>query len=76
MPLVIFGLHAYGHRQGVLMVPARITQALAPWLFGLALDRWGVGALALSGVVGVLAFPALFILPSRSSDAEQLQPAD
>jgi predicted MFS family arabinose efflux permease len=70
LPLVIFGPHAYGHRQGVLMVPARITQALAPWLFGLALDRWGVGALALSGTVGVLAFLALFLLPSRSSEVE------
>ena len=70
LPLVIFGPHAYGHRQGVLMVPARITQALAPWLFGLALDRWGVGALALSGTVGVLAFLALFLLTSRSSEVE------
>jgi predicted MFS family arabinose efflux permease len=72
LPLDIFGPHAYGHRQGVLMVPARITQALAPWLFGLALDRWGVGALALSGTVGVLAFLALFLIPRRSRPTSNL----
>lgn len=32
LPLVIFGPHGDGHRQGLLMVPARIAQALAPWL--------------------------------------------
>ncbi|MGZ5238699.1 MAG: MFS transporter, partial [Caldimonas sp.] len=35
LPLVLFGPNAYGHRQGLLMVPARISQALAPWLFGI-----------------------------------------
>jgi predicted MFS family arabinose efflux permease len=44
LPLVIFGPQGYGHRQGLLMVPARVAQALAPWLFGIALDRWGSGA--------------------------------
>ena len=63
LPLVIFGPQGYGHRQGLLMVPARIAQALAPWLFGLALDRWGSGALAVSATVGSLAFFALFLLP-------------
>ena len=28
--------------RALLMVPARVAQALAPWLFGLCLDRWGV----------------------------------
>ena len=47
LPLVLFGAQGYGHRQGLLMIPARIAQASAPWLFGLCLDRWGAGALAL-----------------------------
>jgi len=64
LPLVIFGPQGYGHRQGLLMVPARVAQALSPWLFGLALDRWGTGALALSAGVGVAALGALFALPS------------
>ena len=67
LPLVIFGPQGYGHRQGVLMLPARVAQALSPWLFGLALDRWGSGALALSATVGALAFLALFLLPNSSS---------
>ncbi|MFT4103765.1 MAG: MFS transporter [Burkholderiaceae bacterium] len=62
LPLVIFGPHGYGHRQGVLMVPARVAQALAPWLFGLALDRWGSGSLVLSAGIGVMAFIALLTL--------------
>ena len=66
LPLVIFGSHGYGHRQGVLMVPARFAQAMSPWLFGLALDRWGAGALYVSGLVAVLAFAALFTLPGRA----------
>lgn len=60
LPLVIFGPEGYGRRQGVLMVPARVAQALAPWLFGLALDRWGAGALALSAGLAVAAFVALW----------------
>lgn len=62
LPLVLFGPQGYGERQGVLMVPARVAQALAPWLFGLCLDRWGVGALWLSGGLGVVAFGALLAL--------------
>jgi predicted MFS family arabinose efflux permease len=67
LPLVIFGPHGYGHRQGLLMVPARVAQALSPWLFGLALDRWGSGALGVSAAIGVLALLALFALTSVSA---------
>ncbi len=64
LPLVLFGLKGYGARQGVLMVPARIAQALAPWLFGVCLDRWGAGALWLSAALGLAAFGALMALRS------------
>jgi MFS family permease len=67
LPLVLFGPQGYGHRQGVLMVPARIAQALAPWLFGLALDAWGAAALALSSGIGLAALGALLVLPAPSS---------
>ncbi len=69
LPLVVFGAHGYGQRQGWLMLPARIAQALAPWIFGLALDQWGVGALALSAAVGALAFGALFLLRTNAAGA-------
>jgi predicted MFS family arabinose efflux permease len=64
LPLVMFGPLGYGQRQGLLMVPARIAQALAPWLFGLALDRWGVGALGLSMAIGLVSLAALLALPA------------
>jgi MFS family permease len=64
LPLVFFGAHGYGARQGWIMLPARAAQAFAPFLFGIAVDRWGAGALWLSGVMGLVAFGALFLLPA------------
>lgn len=66
LPLVIFGPQGYGARQGYLMVPARVCQAAAPALFGLCLQRWGVGALWVSGAIGVLAFGALLAMPRQA----------
>jgi MFS family permease len=63
LPLALFGPQGYGHRQGVLMVPARIAQALSPWLFGLCLHRWGANAMWLSAALGMVAFGALMLLP-------------
>ena len=63
LPLVLFGPQGYGARQGWLMLPARVAQALAPLLFGLALERWGAGALWLSAGLGLAAFLALLALP-------------
>ncbi|MBB2487727.1 MFS transporter [Mitsuaria sp. WAJ17] len=62
LPLVIFGAQGYGHRQGLLMFPARMIQAFAPWLFGLALDRWQGQALWLTTALGLLAFGTLMLL--------------
>ncbi|ANN67126.1 MFS transporter [Bordetella bronchialis] len=62
LPLALFGPQGYGARQGILMVPARIAQALAPWLFGLALDHWGVGALWVSAALGLVSSAALVML--------------
>jgi hypothetical protein len=62
LPLVLFGVRDYGARQGLLMVPARFAQATAPWLFGLAIDRFGAGALWFSAVLGLVAFAALMLL--------------
>jgi len=54
LPLVVFGAAGYGERQGWLMAPARVAQALAPLLFGLAFAHWGNGALWLTAALGVL----------------------
>ena len=63
LPLYLFGAAGYGKRQGVLMVPARLAQASAPWVFGLCLERWGARALLLSAVIGFAAFVAVMALP-------------
>lgn len=71
LPLVLFGPQGYGHRQGVLMVPARIAQACAPWLFGLALDHWGPAALAISAAIGLAALGALMLLCTSGGEVQQ-----
>jgi MFS family permease len=62
LPLVFFGPQGYGTKQGVLMVPARIAQASAPWLFGLCLDRWQSGALWVTSGLWMIGFMALLAL--------------
>jgi predicted MFS family arabinose efflux permease len=62
LPLAIFGSHGYGALQGMLMIPARIAQGLAPWLYGLCLERWGVQSLWLLGGLSVVSLFTLFAL--------------
>ena len=64
LPLVLFGPAGYGHRQGSLMVPARIAQAASPWVFGIFLDRLGPGAPWISAGLGVAALAALLAVCS------------
>lgn len=81
LPLLIFGPQGYGQRQGLLMVPARIVQAGAPFLFGLALERWGAGALWLSAGLGLSACAALLAMKlplapaRRSADSRPVEDA-
>lgn len=70
LPLALFGPGGYGLRTGLLVAPARVTQAAAPFLFGLLLDRFGPNAaLYLSGSIGLVAFGALATVRSRRSEA-------
>jgi len=71
LPLVLFGVRDYGARQGLLMVPARFAQATAPWLFGLAIDRVGSGALWFSAALGLVAFAALMLLHAPSAASQR-----
>ncbi len=75
LPLVLFGTRDYGLRQGLLMVPARFAQASSPFLFGLALDRFGSGALWLSAGLGLLCFAALMALPGPRPEPVAALPA-
>ena len=67
LPLLFFGPVGYGARQGVLMMPARFAQALAPFIFGLALGEMGASALWLSAGLGGAACIALMSLRVRVS---------
>ena len=62
LPLVLFGPGGYGARQGWLMLPARVTQALAPFAFGLVLDHLHERALWFTAGLGLLCCAALLAL--------------
>jgi MFS family permease len=65
LPLAIFGPVGYGLRNGLLGAPARATQAASPLVFGLLIDRLGIGVLAISAGLSLSAFFALLILRAR-----------
>lgn len=62
LPLALFGPEGYGARQGLLSLPASFAFAAAPLLFGLLLDRLGLGAVAVSGGLALAASLALLAL--------------
>ena len=65
LPLALFGPQGYGLRSGLLSAPARLLQSAAPFLFGLLLDRVGIGAIGLSAGLCFAAFGSLFLLRLR-----------
>lgn len=73
LPLVLFGPMGYGARQGWLMLPARVTQAMAPFAFGLVLDRLQAGALWFTTGLGLAAFAALLWLRNRAPATDSAQ---
>jgi predicted MFS family arabinose efflux permease len=73
LPLAIFGPAGYGLRTGLLSVPARLSVAAAPFLFGLLLDRVGVLAVLLIVGLNLSAFASLWLL--RPSHATRVAPA-
>ena len=75
LPLVLFGPRGYGARQGWLMLPARVAQAMSPFLFGVALVQWGSGALWLSAGLGAMALLALMVLPHAGREKGPLRTA-
>jgi MFS family permease len=72
LPLAIFGAAGYGERQGLLNILGRGMQAVAPFAFGVVLDRFGAtSALALSVTLSLIALAALLALrttPSSRAD--------
>lgn len=62
VPLAIFGPEGYGARTGLLGAPSRAAQAMAPFLFGLLLDRMGPAVLFVSAGLCLSALAALLAL--------------
>lgn len=74
LPLVLFGTQGYGERQGWLMLPSRVAQALAPLLFGLAL-AWSLPfALWLSAGIGLSVVAALMCVPAQHNIPRDAEP--
>ncbi|WP_309228663.1 MFS transporter [Roseomonas sp. KE2513] len=62
LPLALFGARGYGARQGIILAPMRLIQALAPLAFGLSLERLGLQALWIFAGVGLISLLALAAL--------------
>jgi len=62
LPLAFFGPVGYGVRQGLISAPGRLSQAVAPFLFGLMIDTYGIWALVLSAGLSLSAFAVLLAL--------------
>lgn len=71
LPLALFGPAGYGGRTGWLAVPARFAAAAAPVLFGLLLERFGVGAMWFTAGLSLVAMAALAILARIAREATQ-----
>jgi hypothetical protein len=72
LPLYLFGARGYGQRQGLITAPARILQGAAPFLFDLALSRYGAMALVLTAALSVLSFAALLLLDASQRAAPRM----
>ena len=70
LPLALFGPAGYGHRQGLLVMPARLAQALSPWLFGLLLAELGSAALWFSAALALSALAALLLIRFHAHSPE------
>jgi hypothetical protein len=69
LPLAVFGPIGYGMRAGMLAAPARATQSLGPYFFGLLLDRMGTASITISTILSLSAFFALLALKIRAEAA-------
>lgn len=72
LPLAIFGAVGYGHRQGLLSILGRGMQAIAPFAFGVVIERHGPhAAIALSVTLSLVALGTLIAVHASA----QTEPA-
>ena len=72
LPLAVFGSQGYGERQGWLMAPARLAQAVAPWAFASLMAPWGLNALVVTkrgGLVMLAMFSAMPVPKTPGSES-------
>jgi predicted MFS family arabinose efflux permease len=62
LPLALFGPQGYGRRQGLISAPGRVAQAFSPVVFGLLMQRYGLGVLWLTAALGLLSIAAFFTI--------------
>jgi len=67
LPLTLYGPEGYGARIGRISAPARVGQAMAPFLFGLAIDKIGSMTLLISSALSMAALLALISLSLPST---------
>lgn len=67
LPLTLYGPEGYGARIGRISAPARVGQAMAPFLFGLAIDKIGSMTLLISSALSMAALLALTSLSLPST---------
>ncbi|MFL6797963.1 MAG: MFS transporter [Xanthobacteraceae bacterium] len=70
VPLAIFGPKDYGYRLGLLGAPARVLQALAPFVFGLLIEDLGYRVLLVSATLMIMALAALLLLHGEHHTGE------
>ena len=62
LPLALYGPHGYGARLGRIAAPARVGQALSPFIFSVAIAKLGMATLAISSGLSCAALIALYQL--------------
>jgi predicted MFS family arabinose efflux permease len=67
LPLSIFGPENYGYRLGLLGAPSRISQALAPLVFGILMEPLGGRVLVVTSGLSLAALGALLMIQKRNS---------
>lgn len=67
LPLALYGPQGYGARVGRIVAPARMDQALSPFIVSIAIAKLGVTTLAITSGLSCAALIGLYqlSLPSR-----------
>lgn len=65
LPLSIYGAEHYGYRLGLIGIPGRIGQAIAPVFFSIVIEHYGLNVLWLTSGLLVIALVCFSVLSKR-----------